>query len=87
MRTEVLIENIIQNLKTININNILKIIQTIYTWGICIYTGSSQEIILPRVRANTPGKMQLHQEIADLFKIWKTPDHWNTPGKARVYPG
>ncbi len=85
MRTKVLIENIIQNLKTININNILKIIQTIYTWGIFIYTG--QEIFLPRVRANTPGEMQLHQEIADLFKIWKTRDHWNTPEKARVYPG
>ncbi len=62
-------------------------IQTIYTQGICIYTSSSQEIFLPRVRANTPGKMQLHQGIADLFKIWKMRDHWNTPGKALVYPG
>jgi hypothetical protein len=62
-------------------------IQTIYTRGICIYTSSSQEIFLPQVRANTPGKVQLHQEIADLFKIWKTRDHCNTPSKARVYPG
>ncbi len=57
-------------------------IHTIYTRVICIYTSSSQEIFLPQVRANTPGKMQLHQEIADLFKIWKTHDHCNTPGKA-----
>jgi hypothetical protein len=61
-------------------------IQTIYTRGICIYTSSSQEIFLPQVRANTQGKMQLHQGIADLFKIRKMRDHWNTPGKARVYP-
>jgi hypothetical protein len=59
-------------------------IQTIYTRGICIYTSSSQEIFLPQVRANTPGKMLLHQEIAALFKIWKTCDHCNTPGKAWV---
>ena len=62
-------------------------IQTIYTRGICIYTSSSQEIFLPRVRANTLGKMQLSQVTADLFKIWKMLDHWNTPGTARVYPG
>jgi hypothetical protein len=62
-------------------------IQTIYTRGICIYTSSSQEIFLPQVRAKSPGKMQLHQEIADLFMIWKTRDHCKTPGKARVYPG
>jgi len=37
--------------------------------------------------ANTSGKMQLPQVIANLFKIWKMHDHWNTPGKARVYLG
>ncbi len=62
-------------------------IQTIYTRGICIYTGSSQEIFLPRVRANISGKMQLLGVIANLFKIWKMHHHWNTPGKARVYRG
>jgi hypothetical protein len=31
--------------------------------------------------------MQLPQVIADLFKIWKMRDFWNTPGKARVYLG
>jgi hypothetical protein len=56
------------------------LIQTIYTQGICIYTSSSQEIFLPRVRANTSGKMQLLQEIADFFKIWKTRDHLEYPG-------
>jgi hypothetical protein len=69
------------------LGGILKLVQTIYTRGICIYTSSSQEKFLPRVRANTLGKMQLPQVIADLFKIWKMRDHWNTPGKARVYPG
>ncbi len=65
----------------------LHLIQTIYTWGICIYTSSSQEIFLPQVQANTPGKMQLPLVIANLFKIWKMRDHRNTQGKARVYPG
>ncbi len=40
-------------------------IQTIYTQGICICTGSSQEIFLSGVRANTSGKMQLPQVIAN----------------------
>ncbi len=55
--------------------------------SIYICTSSSQEIYLPRVRANTSGKMKLPQVIANLFKIWKMHDHWNTQGKARVYPG
>ena len=58
----------------------------ICTPGIDINTGSSQCIFLPQVFANTPGKMQLHQVIANLSKIWKMRGHWNTPGKARVYP-
>ena len=35
------------------LRGILKLIQTISTRDICIYTSSSQEIFLPRVRANT----------------------------------
>jgi hypothetical protein len=51
------------------LRSILKLIQTIYTWGICIYTSYSQKIFLARERANTLGKMQLPQVIADLLKI------------------
>jgi hypothetical protein len=69
------------------LRGILKLIQNIYTWGICICTSYSQKIFLARERANTLGKMQLPQVIANLFKIWKTCNHWNTLGKARVYPG
>jgi hypothetical protein len=32
---------------------ILKLIQNIYTWGICIYSSYSQKIFLARERANT----------------------------------
>jgi hypothetical protein len=68
-------------------NNLKQNNNNIYTRGICIYTSSSQEIFLPRLFVNTLGKMQLPQVIADLFKIWKMRDFWNTPGKARVYLG
>ncbi len=61
--------------------------QMICTPGIEINTGSSQCIILPKVFFYTLGKLQLHQVIADLSKIWKMRDHRNTWGIAGVYPG
>jgi hypothetical protein len=59
----------------------------ICTPGIEINTGSSQCIILPKVFFYTLGKLQLHQVIADLSKIWKMRDHWNTQGIPGVYLG
>jgi hypothetical protein len=41
----------------------------ICTPGIDINTGSNQCIILHQVFFYTPGKLQLHQVIADLSKI------------------
>ncbi len=58
----------------------------ICTPGIEINTGSSQCIILPKVFFYTLGKLQLHQVIADLSKIWKMRDHRNTQAQLSVGP-
>jgi hypothetical protein len=59
----------------------------ICTPGIEINTGSSQCIILPKVFFYTLGKLQLHQVIADLSKIWKMHENRKTPALPQVYLG